>query len=179
MEHRKKIWVDTSTQLRYIINLSLVASLEMLVAALAVFFFILAMVEISPEGHWILFSRVLLLLAFVLLVGNIFNVFWGMYRSHRIVGPVQRLRRALVEIGEGRFEGVVRFRHNDELQALKEELNRTLENLRQRSKRVEEGKTIIHERFVTTLKQYEAKMDPGLKQALSEIEEVLRQWTGR
>ena len=39
--------------------------------------------------------------------------FWGLYLSHRVAGPIYRLRKHMVELAEGRTDRDVNFRTND------------------------------------------------------------------
>jgi HAMP domain-containing protein len=55
--------------------------------------------------------------------------------SHRIAGPLPKIYRALDEIGEGKFDGKLTLRKNDELKELAEHINRMAEKLQQRESR--------------------------------------------
>ena len=39
--------------------------------------------------------------------------FWGLYLSHRVAGPIYRLRKHMVELTEGNTQREVNFRTND------------------------------------------------------------------
>ena len=59
-------------------------------------------------------------------LGVVFTLGLGLFYSHKIAGPVHRLKRALREFRAGDFDQVIRFRKRDELHDLAEEVTKTL-----------------------------------------------------
>ena len=178
-EQRRKILVDGDIQLRYVLNLSLVASLEMVALAMLITAVLLSTIEVNAEGHWVLFSRIIITVGLALVAFNVFNVIWGLYRSHRLAGPVHRLRQALIQMGAGNFEGVLQLRQEDELQPLKEELNRTLEQLRKAAQRKQAQQGRLQSNVLEIVATFEKTMPPELRQRLLELEEKIQFATDR
>jgi len=61
--------------------------------------------------------------------------FLSIRQSHRIVGPMNRLKQTLEAIGRGDFSQRITIRHDDALEDLANTINRMAENLQQRSPR--------------------------------------------
>ena len=59
----------------------------------------------------------------------------GIRQSHRIVGPMKRLKAALEAIGRGDFSQRITLRQGDVLEDLAEAINKMAESLQQRQKR--------------------------------------------
>jgi len=59
----------------------------------------------------------------------------GMQQSHRIVGPMNRLKHALQAVGKGDFSQRISLRQGDALEDLAKAINRMAESLAQRSPR--------------------------------------------
>lgn len=58
--------------------------------------------------------------------------FLGIRQSHRVVGPMNRLKRMLHAIGEGDFSQRIILREGDALEDLSQDLNQMVERLQQR-----------------------------------------------
>jgi hypothetical protein len=80
----------------------------------------------------------------VVLVGILF-VYDAIKMSHRLVGPLHRIRRTIREVTAGEEVGLVELRKGDMLQELKDEMNELLRYL--------------EERGVIVLKKVEATQD--------------------
>jgi methyl-accepting chemotaxis protein len=61
--------------------------------------------------------------------------FLGIRQSHRVVGPVNRIKRVLEAIGAGDFSQRIVLRRGDALEGLAKSINQMAENLQQRSPR--------------------------------------------
>jgi methyl-accepting chemotaxis protein len=61
--------------------------------------------------------------------------FLGIRQTHRVVGPMNRLKRTLQAIGTGDFSQRITLREGDVLEDLAQSINRMAENLQQRSSR--------------------------------------------
>ena len=61
--------------------------------------------------------------------------FLGIRQSHRVVGPVNRIKRVLEAIGAGDFSQRITVRRGDALEDLAKSINQMADNLRQRFQR--------------------------------------------
>jgi len=59
-----------------------------------------------------------------------FCVLGGILISHRIVGPLYQLRKAMEKVSEGNLEQRLRFRQGDDFENLAETFNRMMEAIR-------------------------------------------------
>lgn len=58
-----------------------------------------------------------------------------LYVSHKIAGPLYRLKKGMREVGEGNFSNEIKLRRFDQLRDIAEEFNRMLARLKERSSR--------------------------------------------
>jgi sensor histidine kinase YesM len=58
--------------------------------------------------------------------------FWGLYLSHRVAGPIYRLRKHMVELAEGKTNRDVNFRTNDFFPELAEAFNQFVKTLKRK-----------------------------------------------
>jgi methyl-accepting chemotaxis protein len=127
---RKKKLIDPSYQIRYILYLAGIASLECVLVAAIVILTVFGMIDVSPEGHARLFIRTITVLGLALAGLNLLNMLLGLFLSHRISGPLYRLRTSMQKAKAGDFSQVMRLRVSDEFQSLKESFNEMVEGLR-------------------------------------------------
>lgn len=59
---------------------------------------------------------------------------FAIFISHRIAGPIYRIKSIIRDIGEGKLDTRIALRKNDELHDLADELNKMQENLKSRLK---------------------------------------------
>lgn len=69
------------------------------------------------------------------LLAAVLSLLW----THRIAGPLYRLRRSFDGMAAGDLTGVIRFREGDQLQGLASELNAGVKEIRQRAEEIREG----------------------------------------
>ncbi len=74
-------------------------------------------------------------LLFELLMAIPIVFFFGVRQSHRIVGPLSRIKRTLEAIGQGDFSQRIVLRQGDALEDLGKSINQMAEALQQRSPR--------------------------------------------
>ena len=133
---RKQYLVDRAYQLRFVTRLFLiillVATASALVSSILVWrntytpgqtsqeVFIVALVAISST----------LLIELLLAIPLIFVL--GIRQSHRIVGPMNRIRQTLAAIGQGDFSRRITLRQGDALEELAVAINQMAERLQQR-----------------------------------------------
>ena len=133
---RKQYLVDRAYQLRFVTRLFLiillVATASALVSSILVWrntytpgqtsqeVFIVALVAIAST----------LLVELLLAIPLIFVL--GIRQSHRIVGPMNRIKQALAAIGQGDFSKRITLRQGDALEDLANAINQMTERLQQR-----------------------------------------------
>lgn len=84
------------------------------------------------EREHAIFGAVLIggLLSFVVLIGLM-----GLWLTHKVAGPVHKLKRMLEALGSGHFKVQARLRRGDELEAIFDCFNQTAAQLRVRQER--------------------------------------------
>ena len=133
---RKQYLVDRAYQLRFVTRLFLiillVATASALVSSILVWrntytpgqtsqdVFIVALVAIAST----------LLVELLLAIPLIFVL--GIRQSHRIVGPMNRIKQVLAAIGQGDFSKRITLRQGDALEDLANAINQMAERLQQR-----------------------------------------------
>jgi methyl-accepting chemotaxis protein len=89
--------------------------------------------QVYPQGLFVaIFNRVTLLLARNMAVLAVFIFIFAILISHRIAGPIHRIKSVIRDIGDGKLDVPIYLRKNDELHDLAEELNKMQENLKAR-----------------------------------------------
>jgi hypothetical protein len=128
-ERRRKILMDDETQRRIILGFCVAPLLSLIVACLMVGVFsrrvaaeaMLAEAEL-PSLRWLFLS----LCAFVV-VAAAMTVYQAVKHSHRIAGPLYRMRKDLGEVASGNRQKRIKLRDGDYLTELADEINRTLD----------------------------------------------------
>ena len=138
---RTRYFVETKFQLRYAGIILLVAFLTALVSGLTVFFTswdILGekLAAVYPQGLFVsTFNSVMFSLVRNMSVLAILIFALAILISHRIAGPITRLKGVIHDIGEGKLDSLpVYLRKTDELHDIAEELNSIEKKLRARMK---------------------------------------------
>lgn len=129
-ERRRHYWIDPAFQGRYLARILL---LELLVAGVTALLTLgLALALISPGfqvgmGWGAIFGAFIVLIVLVAL-----GLVWlGIRISHKICGPVYRIRTDLAQIRKGQGQVRIHLRDGDELQNLASEINQTLDWIEQ------------------------------------------------
>ena len=136
---RKQYLVDRGYQLRFVTRLFTVV----LAVAVASAFLASAMLwehmytpEMEPHVSLItalIAVAVTLLIELLLAIPLVFYL--GIRQSHRIVGPMNRIKRALEAIGQGDFSKRIILRQGDALEELAKAINQMAESLQKRAPR--------------------------------------------
>lgn len=132
---RKQYLVDRDYQLRFVTRLFMavlaVAAVSSLVAT-GLLSVSLYQPDLPQQTMIYCFVAVALTLLVELLIS--IPVIWvlGIRQSHRIVGPMSRIKRMLEAIGTGDFSQRITLRQGDALEDLGKSLNRMCESLQQR-----------------------------------------------
>jgi len=164
---RRKIWIDREIQLRFVIYTILALGIACIIVSSASFYSVWTNIiskvlkagdvdsiyTFSLKRFIILNIGLILLLAFLSTLGMILI-------SHKVAGPVYRIRKTLKELQEGK-EVAFKLRKGDALSPLAEEFEKFAEHYRQLK-----GSAV---RVIETWKNTEVK-DISLNLAIKELE---------
>ena len=134
---RKQYLVDRAYQLRFVTRVFIVV-LEVALASsfLAAILLWKNMYRADLEQQT-LFIASLIAVATTMLIELLLSIpivlFLGIRQSHRIVGPMNRLKRMLGAIGTGDFSQRITLRQGDALEDLAKSMNQMAEQLQRRS----------------------------------------------
>jgi len=81
---------------------------------------------ILQHANYVLFFRILIVSPIVL--------FFAIYVSHRIAGPIYRIRRDLEQVAAGNYSLRIKLRKTDELKDVADAMNKVIDVLEQKSK---------------------------------------------
>lgn len=140
---RRRYIVSKKFQLRYVKLILLVVFLTAFVTGFSIYYnsWVLLgekLATVYPQGRLVaLFNTVNIRLAFNLLIVIILCTAIGILTSHKIAGPLYRIKLFLGRMIEGDYSGRLRLRKNDELHDLAEIINRLAEKLEKEKKTVD------------------------------------------
>ena len=132
---RKNYFIKRSFQYNFFIKFALLLFVEaVLIAGLFLFIsrgtlttaYSSGGLVIQKTGAYFLYDFILITLATGISIG-IAGIFVFMYLTHRIGGPLYKIEKTLELVADGDFSQRVHLRDTDQLQDLKEKLNRLLE----------------------------------------------------
>ena len=133
---RTQYLVDPGYQLRFVTRLFLAVMLVAILSALLASSILWRMMYVAEEGsHLTLIAcliTVSITLLFELLLAIPIVFYLGIRQSHRVVGPMERLKHTLDAIGQGDFSQRIGLRKGDALEELAAAINRMAERLEQR-----------------------------------------------
>ena len=132
--HRKQIIVDPSFQFRIALWSGMLAVVEIMLSSVVMMIVVLTSVWI-PAGFQVeMFTRLWVVVGFLALTFTALNIVVGVYISHRIAGPVHRLKESMRRMAGGDVSFLITLRDKDELQELKDEFNDMISSVRDRLK---------------------------------------------
>ena len=131
---RRRILVEPQFQMRVALWGSMLAVIEVLIGSVAVMAVALTSIWVPAGDHATLFYKFVMVIAVFILLIIVFNIFIAIYLSHRVAGPLYRLKQSMQQVGAGDLSILIKFRATDELQDLKDEFNEMVNNLRERVK---------------------------------------------
>ena len=136
---RKQYLVDRDFQMRSVARLFMaVLAIAALAALISSTLLWKTMYLSEGNSHVMLITcliSVAITLLFELLLAIPIAFYIGVRQSHRIVGPMNRLKRMLEAIGQGDFSQRITLRKGDALEDLAAAINQMAESLQQRSPR--------------------------------------------
>lgn len=132
---RRRYITDKSIQYKYV-GLILLCMAVLLLVAMGIIYYVgwsqlvAKMADVYPQARLVSILKMVywrLFLGFLLLVP--FAVASAILLSHRVAGPLVRIKRSLERIAEGDFDFVLNLRKTDELQYIAEVINKIVRNL--------------------------------------------------
>lgn len=133
---RSKYVVQREMQLRFAGFVIVFVVAASLITGITIFYTTLFMLgerlaDVYPQGRLIAIFRNAHIAMAVNLILILPIIFWVSIRySHRIVGPLPKIYKALNEIRDGNFNAKVTLRKNDELQELADLVNEMAKSLK-------------------------------------------------
>jgi len=132
---RKRYFLEKGFQLRYANTILLITFLAAFIGAATTFFTTWSILGeklsyVYPQGLFMdTFKNVLVALFRNMLILSVFVYGFAIIVSHRIAGPIYRLKAFIHDLGEGNLEAPIHLRRTDELRDVAEELNKAREKL--------------------------------------------------
>lgn len=133
-ERRKRYFIKSGLQSRYLRLILLAIVLPVLLLAGCLYYLIFALMAQQlgiPESIAYNLTPVLHKINLILLLGlpviSIAILLWGVFITHRIAGPIYRLEQDLERIARGDSALRINIRRKDELRSIAEGINRILE----------------------------------------------------
>ena len=136
---RTQYLVDRGYQLRFVTRLFMVVLMVASLSALISSSLLVKSMYVPGQGLHASFIIALMAVCTTLLIELLLAIplvfFIGIRTTHRVVGPINRMKRTLEAIGAGDFSQRITLRHGDVLEDLAKSINRMAESLQKRSPR--------------------------------------------
>jgi len=133
---RKRYLIKKKLQFKYLLFTLLAMFIPTVVFGGALYYLVwqtiaseFAIPEILAENLIPALNRVNMMLLISLPLVFLLMLIFSVFISHKIAGPVYRLEKELVEIANGDYSRRIKFRSDDELQEIADNINKLLENL--------------------------------------------------
>ena len=131
---RRQYFIDKSFQTKFILKFCLIVILTSLLITVLIFFFSKDSTTTAIENTKVVVKRtsdfILPLLAGVVLIVSVFSsivvIIVTLFTSHKIAGPLYRLRKEIEAFSQGDFNRDFKIRSSDQLK----ELSQSLQNMR-------------------------------------------------
>jgi len=98
----------------------------------------------------------------------------GVFYSHRIAGPLYRIKLYAKTISEGKLHGEIKFRKKDAIHSFAEELNRMTKNYEQRltllDSRIQDLENVLKK--INTLQEHDKATEAEVRKALEIDQEI-------
>lgn len=123
---RRNYFIDKKFQTRFIIRFAVIVLLSSIVIGTSVLYLSRDFTTVAIEDARVIVKNtadfMLPVLAQTILVVTVFSavavIILTMYTSHKIAGPLYRIRREIMALKEGNLNANFRTRHDDQLQEL-------------------------------------------------------------
>ena len=137
---RKQYVVKKGFQLRYVGRIVGISVLSAVISGYTIYYN--AWIQLGeklayvyPQGQLVdIFKRVNLSLAVNMIFVVMFCIGVGIIFSHRIAGPIERMKKFLEAVSEGDYSQRIVLRKKDELKDLSEAMNKLVEKLESEKK---------------------------------------------
>ncbi|MCK5219109.1 HAMP domain-containing protein [bacterium] len=129
---RRRLLIEPPFQMKMAFIGCIIAAVEVLIASVIIMFVAMTSIWIPAGDHIVVFYKFVMVIALMLAGMTILNVYLALWLSHRIAGPVYRLKQSMQQAGSGDLSVLIKFREKDELQDLKNEFNNMISNIRDR-----------------------------------------------
>ena len=137
---RRRYLVNRHYQMAFMVRLFWVVLAVTATSSIVCSFLLWRAMSFPGEGlHVALLTSALIAVATLLFVELLLAVpiifVLGLRQSHRVIGPVDRLKRTLEDIGKGDFTQRITLRDSDDLDGLAKAINQMAEHLQRRFSR--------------------------------------------
>lgn len=174
---RRVYFIEPSFQLRFISRTFLFILVGSLITAGSVYYTAWSelgdkLAAVYPQGRLLaIFTKVNLQVLASLVLALPILLYISMRISHRIAGPIYRIKKELAEIAKGRLDTQVKLRQRDEMQDVAQSINQMLAGLRSQGETKHHQLEKIQQQLVELQKNCSnGGSDPSLVQArLSEV----------
>lgn len=132
---RRRYLANKAFQLRYVRLLVVFTGAVIVIGAASAYLSVLYLLHryeilaVHPSFLPVVVRALGFMVAIQLLLSLPTIVIGGIRLTHRVIGPMERIRVALERIGAGRFDTRLRLRETDELRMLADWINRAAERL--------------------------------------------------
>ncbi|RKY69927.1 MAG: hypothetical protein DRQ24_10115 [Candidatus Latescibacterota bacterium] len=146
MEKRRNIFIDKNFQSKFILKFCTVVIIASLLIAALLLFFSRNSTTVAIENTKVIVKRtsdfifpvVVETVLIVAIFSSISVIIITLFASHKISGPLYRLKREIEALGKGNFKRNFNIRGNDQLQELAHALQEMCSSLRDKNLRLKE-----------------------------------------
>ena len=146
---RRNYYIDKKFQIKFIVQFWLIVAIGSLFTVVAVYWLarntttvgiIGGRVAVHTTAEYLL-PLMLQTVAIQLAVVSFFTIFMTLFVSHKIAGPLYRLKATLRALGDGNLR-LMHLRQRDQLQEVASSYNEALEKLNDKIKRIKDSSSI-------------------------------------
>jgi methyl-accepting chemotaxis protein len=173
---RRKRWiVDWAFQTRYTLALFLVSSLVGVACAFVSAYFFLFIVGEGADPESLLSQRLPVLAMNFVVIALLVVPMASILLSHRVAGPIYRLRKDMERVGRGDLDFRVHLRGGDYLKSTAATFNHMVESLEQGEGRREQSREAARQAIRAALGKLESADSAEFPEALRLLEEAEEQ----
>ena len=136
---RRKLLIEPPFQMKLAFTGSIIIAVEVLISCVIMMSVAMTSIWIPAGDHIVVFYKFVMVIALVLAGVTVLNIYLAVWLSHRIAGPVYRLKQSMRQAGSGDLSVLIKLRENDELQDLKNEFNNMMCGIRDRMMILQSG----------------------------------------
>ncbi len=174
---RRRVLVDRPFQLDFIYRVACYSVFVMAVLAGGLLFPVLK--DLHTDGPWANESATAMLYVHehiwpIAILLPVLCVLWSLWLSHRIAGPMVRIKRCMSTLSTGVIPEPVTLRPGDYMQSEVEQLNQMLESLSERALEVGAAETVLQQSIHICVDLARTSEDRVLRDALAKLSEDAR-----